>query len=179
MSDYFLGEIRMFPMGYAPADWHLCDGTAMDVSKNQALFSLLGMTYGGNGSTTFNLPDLRGRAIVGANPMQADYTLGHAGGAETVAITTAQMPPHNHQVMVHKEVGTALNPSGNYLSACGTNTTVPTAQNLFAAPSASAVVPLNPKSLSSAGDGKAHANMQPFLAMNYCIAISGIYPPRN
>ena len=65
----------------------------MDVSKNQALFSLLGMTYGGNGSTTFNLPDLRGRAIVGANPMQADYTLGHAGGAETVAITTAQMPP--------------------------------------------------------------------------------------
>lgn len=178
MGDWFIGEIRGFSMNYAPEGWHLCDGTLLLVQQNQALFSLLRNYYGGDGTNNFALPDLRGRVIAGLNLAAKDYQYGKTGGAETVALTTAAMPPHNHNVMVVKEAGTFVLPTGNYISACGTNTSIPTALNLFGAPGATPL-PLNAKSLSVDGVGVAHDNMQPYQVLTYCIATTGVYPPRN
>lgn len=179
MSDWFLGEIRLFPMNWAPDGWHVCDGSVMQIQQNPALYSLIGTTYGGDAKTTFNLPDLRGRAMVHQNQRDAsgNYLRGKAAGVETVTLTGTQIPPHQHLVTGIGSAGTLPVLPGNFLSSCGTSVAVTAPQNLYAAPG-TAPVTLNAATISpSVATG--HNNMQPYLVLNFCIAIEGIYPPRN
>lgn len=181
MSDFFLGEIRLFPYNWAPKDWHLCDGSLLDTKKYAALYSLLGTTYGGDGKTTFGLPDLRGRTTVSQawNPSNPDYARGKAGGVEGVALTLQQIPAHNHYVSGVDSNANTTSPAGNLIAtpvkAGKGMTSVPA---LFAA-MGSAPVTLNAGTVSTNTPAAPHNNMQPFLVMNYCIAIGGIYPMRN
>ena len=185
MGDWFLGEIRIFPVAWAPQGWMLCDGRSLNIQQYVALSSLLGNTYGGNGTTTFNIPDLRGRVMVGAGTNIKDYIQylrGAAGGAEKVTLTPAQIPPHNHNLQVLKEIGAVPNPTNNFFATAGVNTTVTVAPNLYGAPSADAktpMIPLNPATLSPGGAAAGHDNVQPSLVLNYCIAYIGTYPSRN
>lgn len=180
MGDWFLGEIRAFPMSWAPDGWALCNGAQLQIQQNAALYALLGTTFGGNGSTTFNLPDLRGRTLTGTSLSDPAYQRGMAGGTETVSLLTSQIPPHNHSINMISQPGTFPVPTGNFLSSAGTSAAVPTAPNLFATPTTtSSMIPLNPLTLSNTGAGTGHNNMQPSLVVNYCIAILGLFPPRN
>lgn len=176
MSDYFLGEIRWFPTSWAPSGWLACDGRDMPIAQNQALYALLGTRYGGNGVTTFKLPDLRGRAALHYSGVQPDYILGAKAGAETVALTAAQMPAHTHAFNASTAEGTAPQPKGNLLADAAAAGGV-SDPRLYGAPGA--MIPLNNESVSVSGSSAAHANMQPFLVLNPCIAVSGIFPPRS
>lgn len=190
MGDWFIGEIRNFAFSGAnqiPKGWVPCDGSTLPVSQNQALFSLIGNTYGGSYPTTFAVPDLRGRVMVSRNPGSAGtntnlqtYQEGKPGGMEDVTLTLAELPAHNHGLACQTAPGTIGPPSGNTVSSAGTNAGVPTVQPLYNAPVATAsMVPLNPGSVSSTGGGAAHSNMQPYLVTNFYIATNGYYPPRN
>ncbi|BAE50264.1 phage tail protein [Paramagnetospirillum magneticum] len=176
MTEAFLGEIRLFPLNWAPTGWLPCDGRSMQVSANAALFSLLGNQFGGDAKTTFFLPDLRGRTIMGQgkNPVTGvSYVTGAYGGTESVTLTTAQLPSHQHQVVGDQTVG-ATNPADdNYLAVPIYNGTQKSLYNSGTKP-----VPLNPASVSTVGGGAAHTNTQPYLALGYCICTSGYYPPR-
>lgn len=182
MSDYFIGEIRAFSFGLVPDGWLPCEGQILQVQQYAALFSLIRNEFGGDGVKTFALPDLRGRVIVGSGTYvdasgQYQYKTGNAGGAETVALTSAQTPPHNHYLMGSTATGTVGNSKANYISSWGASPQVSQSQNLYAAPGT--MVPLNPGSLAATGGGQGHNNVQPFLVINYCIAAQGIYPARN
>lgn len=167
MSDAYLGEIRMFGGSYAPRDWALCDGSVISISANEALFSLLGTTYGGDGVSTFALPDLRGRA-----PMHqsATYPRGQKGGVETVTLTTASLPVHTHAAMAQGANGTASSPA-NAVWAGNSD------YELFAAGAPDTA--FNPAAIAAAGAGLAHDNMMPFAAVNFIIATAGIFPVSN
>lgn len=177
MSDAFLGEVRNFSFGIVPKGWMTCQGQTLTITGNQPLYALIGTTYGGNGTTNFNLPDLQGRVTVGINPSNPDYIKGKQGGLEAVPLTSPQLPPHNHGFAGRVEAGTVGAIANNYISTSGTNATITTPQPLYAAPGTT--IPLNPGSLSNTGGvNVGHANMQPFLATNFCIAITGFFPPR-
>jgi microcystin-dependent protein len=152
----------------------------MQIQGNQALYSLIGTTFGGNGTTTFNLPDLRGRVPVHQNlaDPSGNYVRGKASGVETVALTGTQIPPHQHTLNVIASAGTVGAPANNFLSGAGASTPVPTPPNLFASPG-TAPVALNPATISTTPAATGHNNMQPFLVLNFCIAIAGLYPTRN
>lgn len=186
MSDYFLGEIRMFSFNWAPIDWALCNGATLQANQNAALFSLLGNKFGGNGQTTFCLPDLRGRAplCAGVSPTYGTYATGtqSMGGVEGVTLTAAQVPSHTHAFKAISAVGTANLPAAADLvsSAKAVGTPVPAVPPLYGAVVAnppSPLAPVNPGTLNSVGGG-AHNNMQPFAVTNFCISTVGIYPPR-
>ncbi|UUZ92547.1 tail fiber protein [Paenibacillus sp. P25] len=164
MSEAYIGEIRMFSFNFPPKGWALCNGQILPISQNQALFSLLGTTYGGNGTTTFALPDLRGRAPV---HVSGNITLGQRAGEETHTLTAGEMPAHTHAVIGSTSPATVANPANQLWAA-------PTASAYGTTPNASLV----PNALKSAGGGQAHNNMQPYLVMNYCICLSGLYPSR-
>jgi len=172
MSTPYLGEIRLLPFNWPPKGWMLCQGQTLAINSNQALFSLIGITYGGNGSTTFQLPDLRGRSIQHA---VQGKPLGTPGGQETVSLTLNEMPAHNHA---------ALASTGNGNSAGFTDAVVAGAVaggnpvNLYAEATSQAQA-LVPASVSMQGAGQPHDNCQPSLVLNYCIAVSGIFPSRN
>lgn len=177
--DPFLGEIRTFPWAFAPRNWALCNGAILPITQYQALFALLGTTYGGNGTQTFGLPDLRGRTPlhVGTPAGGPTYPQGELGGAEAVTLSVTTLPAHNH--MMYALAGTAGN-NGNAgsslpakVGAAGTSPTI----NIYA--SSGTQVPLASTSLSSVGGGQPHNNMQPFLVLNFCIAMQGLFPPRN
>ena len=178
MSDCYVGEIRNFGFQKVPNGWAQCNGQLLSVQQNQALFALIGITYGGNGTTTFALPDLRSRVMVGNNLGNQAYKLGTKGGAENVALTQQQMPTHIHQFNVRAEAGTTGLIGGDYVSSSGTSAKITTPQALYAQPGTTEI-PLNPGSLSYFGGGQAHSNLQPYLATNYCIATKGLFPPRN
>ena len=173
MTDQYVGEIRMFGFSFAPAGWAQCNGQILPINQNQALFSLLGTTYGGNGVTTFALPDLQGRAPVDAGTATTGttYFIGQEGGSEGVALTTAQIPPHTHGWRVCSAPGTAdLEKGGD------PNEPIATGYTAFnAGPATSA---LAAGSTSQAGGGVPHQNMAPYLVINFCIALQGIFPPR-
>ncbi len=173
MSDNFLGEIKLLPYAWPPKGWALCDGSLLPINQNQALFSLLGTTYGGNGVTTFALPDLRGRTALHANPSGGEV-LGQAAGAETVTITNSTMPTHNHMVAATTTLANNAAFDGNLIAA--TNNTMGDA-NLYG--QAAALVALASGSVTTSGGSQPHNNCQPSLVMNFCIATSGIFPTRN
>ena len=178
--DYFLGEIRLFAFGQAPKDWVVCNGQSLQISTNVALYSLLGTRYGGDGKTTFNVPDLRGRV-----PLQISQTIqqGAAGGSESVTLTTGQLPQHNHAVLAYSTPGN----SGALASAYPAQNAAPAitppppaASNLYGNPNN--LISISAASVSSSGtvpSPAAHENRQPTIAMNYCIATVGIFPPRQ
>jgi microcystin-dependent protein len=166
MAEPYLGEIRAVSFAFAPKGWALCNGQTLPINQNQALFSLLGTTYGGNGTTTFNLPDLRGRTPV---HVSGTVTLGQPGGVEGVTLNNAQSP-HTHVVSAQSGGGNSNTPGGNLPGA----STSPI-QAYGSAPD----TPMNGGIVGLAGGGQAHSNLQPLLVVNYIIALSGIFPSRN
>lgn len=168
MSEPFIGQTMMVGFNFAPRGWAFCNGQLLPIAQNTALFSLLGTTYGGNGQTTFALPDLRGRTPVGATgfPVQ----LGEQGGLENVTLLPNQIPAHGHALNASTTPGTTRNP-GNALYGA-----TPAALH---GPSSGSPVQLDARTIAQAGSSQPHNNMQPYLAINFCIALQGIFPSRN
>ncbi|RYD59408.1 MAG: phage tail protein [Sphingobacteriales bacterium] len=178
----YLGEIRLFAGTFAPVGWLACDGSLLPISENDALFTLLGTTYGGDGQTTFGLPDLRGRVPVsqGRSTTGTTYVLGQSAGVETVTLTTAQMPAHQHTFSVSNSPGTQVSASNAYLA----NPVDPTTNNktvLFYLPDSveETIQGLLPDSLTPAGGSQPHENRMPYTTINYIIATQGIYPSQQ
>lgn len=174
MSEPFVGEIRMFAGNFAPRGWAFCDGQLLAVSQNDALFSLLGTIYGGDGRTTFGLPDLRGRIPLhqGTGPGLSQRRLGSKSGAENVTLTTNQLASHSHDFNASTADADTQVPLGKVLGESTTNLRY--LKN--ASPSAAR---LNSASLSNTGGSRSHTNMQPTLCLHYIIALFGIYPSRS
>lgn len=170
MSDPFIGEIKMVGFNFAPRYWAFCNGQLLPVTQNQALFSLLGTMYGGDGRTTVGLPDMRGRVPVHVSP---NYIQGKMGGSQAVTLTLDHMPAHTHNFMGTSEAATKSNPGTNKDRTLGTETNDP----FYASPGN--LTPLNANSISPSGSGAAHSNIQPCLAVNYIISLSGLYPSRS
>lgn len=170
MSTPFLGEIMMFAGNFAPRGWAMCNGQLMAISQNSALFSLLGTTYGGNGVTTFGLPNLQGRMPVHQGGI---YSLGGNGGAEAVTLNVTQMPSHHHAARCTSNAGTHEGPSGSVWASDASGATAE-----YDAPTGLALSPnaIGPTPSSSA---QSHDNMQPYLTISYCIALVGVFPTRN
>jgi microcystin-dependent protein len=180
MSDQYLGEIRLFGGSFAPNGWALCNGQMMSINQYAALFSLLGTTYGGNGTTTFGLPNLQGAVPVhqGTARSGSVYQLGQTGGTENVTLLASQMPSHNHLVGVSNLPGTQVDPTNGLIAETNTGDArnpITTTQNYAPAPSTGTMAPT---AVSMAGGNGAHANMQPYLAVTFIIALVGIYPSR-
>ena len=172
MSEFFIGQIMMTGFSFAPKSWAQCNGQLLPIAQNQALFSLLGTQYGGNGTTTFALPDLRSRTPVG---YASSVQIGQSSGAENVTLLSTNLPSHTHTVNASTTNGDNRNPSTR-LFATSTNTTAPV--NMYA-PSTGALVPLNAQTVSPTGGNQPHPNLQPYSVINFCIALSGIFPSRN
>ncbi|WP_022834972.1 phage tail protein [Salisaeta longa] len=177
MSEPFVGEIRMFAGNFAPKGWALCDGQLLAVSQNNVLFSLIGTLYGGDGRTTFGLPDLRGRVPVhaGNGPGLTARRMGGKGGVEEVQLTSNQLPVHDHVPQASGDSGRQFTPVGNAPASF---------QGGLAAYGEAATYNFPPESMDSSalqaeGGGQPHTNMQPALCLNFIIALSGIYPSRS
>ena len=173
MSEPFIGEIRMVGFNFAPRNWAFCNGQLLAIQQNTALFSLLGTTYGGNGVTTFALPNMQSRVPIhqGQGPGLSPYVIGQAGGTETVQLITANLPSHNHALAASSGAATSLTPAGNYLGVVSRATTPPYATTGGAT--------MNAAAIGNTGSGTAHANLQPYLCVNFIIATAGIFPSRN
>lgn len=165
----FIGMITMFGGNFAPRGWAMCNGQLLPISSNSALFSILGTTYGGDGVSTFGLPDLRGRAPVhaGQGPGLSNYALGEKTGTEAVTLTTAQIPSHTHAVQGNDEPPNAQSPRNGLLGGADIYNNRPAESAMDAS------------AVTSTGGGQAHSNIQPVLAVNYIIALEGLYPSRN
>lgn len=176
MSEPYLGEIRMFGFPRVPQGWLACDGSMQSISDYETLYSLLGTSYGGNGTTTFALPDLRGRLPVhqGQAPGMANYPLGQLGGSETVTLTAAQMPMHIHPVKASTAAASTGAVSNTMLPAAVSNDTLYVTDTSGATPYA-----LADTSVAYAGQGQAHPNTMPTLTVQYCICVMGVYPARD
>jgi len=172
MSDPFVGEIRMFAANFAPRGFALCDGQLLAIAQNDALFSLVGTIYGGDGRTTFGLPELRGRVPIhmGSGPGLTPRQIGNRSGIESVNVTVNQLPSHSHAMQATEELADSPNPGGNLP---GRSTTVDLYIN--DAPS----VALAGTSTLPVGGGQAHTNLMPTQCINFIIALVGIYPSRN
>jgi microcystin-dependent protein len=175
MSDPYVGEIRMFGGNFAPAGWSFCDGSSLSISENEVLFQLIGTTYGGDGQSTFNVPDLRGRVPVhqgtGAG---GNYQTGQTGGAEQVTLTSQQLPVHNHPLQAANIVGdTGVPRSGQALSGQGPQGATPPPWLPY---DGTNQVQLANGSIGSSGGNQPHSNIQPTLVVNYIISLFGIYP---
>ena len=174
MANPYLGEIRMVGFNFAPVGWALCNGQLLSISQNTALFSLLGTTYGGNGTTTFALPDLRGRVPVhaGQGPGLSNYTLGQLSGAENTTLLISNMPTHNHLVNCNSNGGTQATPGSGLLAVESTGTS---SNYTNASPDST----MSPTMVGNAGGSLPFSNIQPYLCVNFIIALSGIFPSRN
>jgi len=175
MADPFVAEIRIFPFNFAPKGWAWCDGQLLPISQNTALFSLLGTTYGGNGTSNFALPDLQGRAPMhpGQGPGLSLHDLGEAAGSETVTLLESEIPAHSHALMSLPISANRTSPVDNVPARVGAGSAyVPVA-------SAGSIVPMAPESLAPAGADQPHNNLMPYLTVNFCIALQGVFPPRT
>ena len=175
MSDQFVAEIRIFPFNFPPTGWAFCAGQILPISQNTALFSLLGTTYGGNGQSTFALPDMQGNA-----PMQPGqgsglslHDLGEISGTETVTLLISEIPFHTHGLMASVENGT----QGTLADTVTVSSSV--GGEIYQTNTAANLVMMNPQALAVTGASQPHNNMQPYLTLNFCIALQGIFPPRG
>lgn len=174
MSDQFLAEIRIYPFNFAPTGWAFCDGQIMPISQNTALFALLGTVYGGDGKSTFALPDLQGSA-----PMQPGQgqglslrDLGQIGGVESITLLQSEIPVHTHLVNTMSDAGTLQVPAPDRILARSANA------DAYQTNTAASLQMMAPQSLALAGGGLPHNNMQPYLTLNFCIALQGVFPQR-
>jgi microcystin-dependent protein len=178
MSNPYVGQIIMFAGDFAPPGWALCNGQLLPIGGNEVLFNLIGTTYGGDGSETFALPDMRSRVPIGQgrSPPLSSYALGDKVGSETVALRPSTLAPHTHRVVALNGPGSANAPSGNaLLSALGGQAgSGPDQIPAYAPPNHQTA--LNAASVGPTGGGQAHDNRQPYQAVNFCIALTGIYP---
>lgn len=172
MSDPFVAEIRVLPFNFAPTGWAACDGQLIPIAQNTALFSLLGTTYGGNGKTTFALPQLQERFAMGAGtgPGLSPRDLGQTVGQAAVALQASEMPMHGHALMAGGSPS-ATSPAGNVMAPAANGA------NVYRAPGAAS--PMAGSAISAAGAGQPHENRQPYLALMFCIALQGIFPSRS
>lgn len=171
MAEPFIGEIKYFSFDFPPRNWALCDGSLMSIAQHQALFALLGTQFGGDGQTTFALPDLRGRV---ARHPDGNTPQGTKAGEENVTLTHAQMPQHNHTVAASSATGSQRNyENGLFAALAGEDA------KLYTRPTTGNLQAINPSTVSVAGGSQSHPNCQPSLVGNYCIAINGIFPSRD
>jgi microcystin-dependent protein len=181
MSDPFVAEIRMFAGSFAPTGWALCDGQLMPISQNTALFSLVGTFYGGDGKSTFALPNLQGSAPMhaGQGPGLTDRVVGEQNGEQFVTLIQTEMPAHVHQFQGISTQGSSNDPGSNLYAAGHWVQGGKKGQMKTYDPSATANVTMNPQALSIAGGGLPHNNMMPYLTLTFIIALQGIFPPRS
>ncbi len=165
MAEPFLSEIRIMSFVFAPRGWAQCNGQLLPINQNQALFSLLGTTFGGDGRVNFSLPDNRARTPIHVG---SGHTLGERAGAQAHTLSIAELPQHVHSLQASSSVATSPLP---------TNSVLAPANNLYSP--ANALVPLGPSSVTNSGGSQAHLNLQPFLTLNFCIALQGIFPSPN
>ena len=169
MAEPFLGEISPVAFGFAPKGWCFCNGQILSIAQNTALFSLLGTTYGGNGTSTFALPDLRARVIVHSN---SNYPLGSNGGVEAVTLNVNQMPAHSHTPVCSTQTGTGGGPTGMVWAGSSTGETLYQTGSTTNGSMAQGLI-------TSSGGSQSHNNLQPYLVLNFIIALQGIFPSRN
>jgi microcystin-dependent protein len=169
MSEPFLAEIRLMSFAFPPKGWAMCNGQLLPINQNQALFSILGTTYGGNGTTNFALPNMQGRA-----PMNTSnsHPLGQSAGEEHHSLAASEMPVHRHVLRASGKTAASSSPNAGVLAAPGRGATP-----AFAA--ATNLVPLNPAAIATTGGSQPHENRPPYLALNFVIALQGIFPSRN
>lgn len=173
MAQPYIGEIRMFAGNFPPAGWMFCEGQTIPISENDALFTLIGTTYGGDGQETFNLPNLQSRVPIhmGTGPDGTTYQIGEMAGTEQETLTVQQIPSHSHPFTASTEPGTALVPNGNVLAA--------TTGGVMLYYESQAFEPMNAASVTPAGGSQPHENTQPFLCINYIISLFGIFPTQT
>lgn len=171
MPEPYLGELKLFGLGFAPRGWALCNGQLLPINQNQALFALLGTTYGGDGRVNFALPDLRGRTPIHVG---GGFVLGERAGAETHTLATPEIPTHSHVLAATNQTPAGTTPDGNLLAATAGGRRPLTAYAPPANP-----VNLAPPSVSGGGGNQPHPNMQPYLVLNWCIALQGIFPSQS
>ncbi len=171
--DPFVAEIRMFPFNFAPKGWAWCDGQLLPISQNTALFSLLGTTYGGDGKSTFALPDLQGSAPMhpGQGPGLSLHDLGETGGSETVTLLESEIPAHSHALQATVSLADSNLATGNNLARSSNGKAYNTQAGGF--------VSMNPQSLAPAGGDQPHNNLMPYLTVYFNIALQGVFPPRG
>ena len=176
MAEPFLSEMRMFGFGWAPRGWATCDGQILPINQNQSLFSLLGTTFGGDGKTSFGLPDMRSRVPV--HGMGGGIQMGAKGGVENVTLTEGQMAAHSHAMKATTSNGNVKDFAGN-IAAAGFDSRVSKQQPVNMYGPATNLISLNAESVTLNGSGLSHENMQPSTVVNFCIALSGLFPSRN
>lgn len=172
MSNPYVGEIRMFGGSFAPVGWALCQGQLLPISENEVLFQLIGTTYGGDGESTFALPNLQSRVPVhmGTGPGLSTYTIGEAAGVESVTLTTGQIPQHNHAFLASLGAAASTDP---------TNQVIAQSSQIHLFTEDAAPRQMNPSTLQPQGNSQPHENMQPYLAINFIIALFGVFPSQN
>ena len=172
MADPFVAEIRIFPFNFAPTGWAFCNGQILPISQNTALFSLLGTTYGGNGQSTFALPNLQGNAAMfwGQGPGLSLHDLGETGGSQTVTLLQSEIPSHSHTLRASlDDADLAIPTAGRSLARASSNLYIAANPN----------TPMAPEALAPAGGSLPHNNMMPYLTLSFCIALQGVFPPRT
>lgn len=179
--DEYIGIVKLFAGNFAPRGWAFCDGSLLSISQNTALFSIIGTTYGGNGQTTFALPDLRGRMAVGAGngPGLTSIVPGQLAGTNNVTLTTAQLPAHSHSQQFANTAATTNAPSGNVLAIPAGTLEDGTAVVVNAYAPSGSLTPCAPTAIGTTGNNQPVSIMPPYLGMNYIICTEGVYPPRN
>lgn len=171
MSDQYVGEIRMFAGTYAPQGWAMCDGQILQISGNEALYTLLGTTYGGDGRSTFGVPDMRGRVPVSTGNVDGgNYPLGQKSGTETVTLLQSQIPAHSHLPAAQKATGDQALPTNNVWAS----------KNAFEKPADNIpLVPMSPAAIAHTGGSLPHENLMPYLTVSFIIATEGIFPSQG
>jgi microcystin-dependent protein len=182
MSDQFIGEIRIFALDYAPYGFMTCQGQTLSTQQFTALYAILGITYGGNGTSYFNLPDLQGRCAMGTGqgPGTSPHSLGDLGGSSTVTLAAEQMPAHTHTLTAVNAQGTATVSKGNQpaLVSGGGSKQGSNIGQVYSTNAAAVTTPMAQTSLAFTGLGKPHENMMPYLPLTFCIGVNGAWPPR-
>ena len=175
MADPFVAEIRIFPFTFAPRGWAFCDGQLMPISQNTALFSLLGTNYGGDGKSTFALPNIQDNAVMhpDAGPGLSQHDLGETGGSSAVTLLESETPAHTHALRANPALGDTPSPAANTALAR------PGTINAYQTSSGANLGPMAPQSLPAAGGDQPHNNLQPYLTFHFTIALQGVFPPRS